>query len=701
MFSKLESIKKKYFLFALGIYLLFFFISEVYANSLMNNIICLFRESQELDKKIIKKMRFELFDTWVLSGDTEKYIFKSDNGDLWLFKTYSSPERIKISRAIYLLSQLLGISTPRLYEITLPINEKFVYGSIQKFITECTGLNKVPFNQLKKKQISGIQNCQILDWLILDNDSTADHFIIEPKTKELIIVDKDDSLRYVVRDSLGENPWNNSYYTKFWNAYVKGVIDVDFGETFDFIDYIQSINNNEFEKIFSIILNKKKLINEFFYRKKNLKTEFDNFRQKLLRRRKEQFQISAKSKEEKHLNLVLGKLKKTLLEKRKVLKKLESKRLTEQKNIVIVSSGEAWFTVKGLNYCSREKFLPGIEKILEKLKSLGDNTLNIYESLAINLYMEEVEKIRKKKDIENFLQNKIKRITIYPGQITDLKILNIEYDLRCAYGENMGLFSEYKKEIEINPHNVLLHLNYIQHPVEDKFDEEEQDFLKIYKEKAENSENDPVNKFVYGILSKDLDWLGKITDSFSWKYLGMALVCSLNRDREDAIEFCKEALIRNKGGLVTSQAYILLGLLYECNDKWERFGEGFDKEKSIEAYKKAIEIDPESIKAHLNMGILYLIFEKPDKALKEFKEVNKLDPQYGKEHFHIENINKKSSYKKKKKYLEAVKMNTLSGRHHYILGLAYLIKEDRDMAQRHFNKAKEFGYKINDKLELK
>ncbi|MCK5590546.1 MAG: hypothetical protein KAI72_01200, partial [Candidatus Pacebacteria bacterium] len=354
----------------------------------MNNIICLFRESQELDKKIIKKMRFELFDTWVLSGDTEKYIFKSDNGDLWLFKTYSSPERIKISRAIYLLSQLLGISTPRLYEITLPINEKFVYGSIQKFITECTGLNKVPFNQLKKKQISGIQNCQILDWLILDNDSTADHFIIEPKTKELIIVDKDDSLRYVVRDSLGENPWNNSYYTKFWNAYVKGVIDVDFGETFDFIDYIQSINNNEFEKIFSIILNKKKLINEFFYRKKNLKTEFECFRQKLLRRRKEQFQISAKSKEEKHLNLVLGKLKKTLLEKRKVLKKLGSKRLTEQKNIVIVSSGEAWFTVKGLNYCSREKFLPGIEKILEKLKSLGDNTLNIYEILAINLYME-------------------------------------------------------------------------------------------------------------------------------------------------------------------------------------------------------------------------------------------------------------------------------------------------------------------------
>jgi hypothetical protein len=79
-------------------------------------------------------------------------------------------------------------------------------------------------------------------------------------------------------------------------------------------------------------------------------------------------------------------------------------------------------------------------------------------------------------------------------------------------------------------------------------------------------------------------------------------------------------------------------------------------------------------------------------VLREFKEVNRLNPQYGKEHFHFDKIKEKSVYKNKNKYLEAVRMNTLSGRHHYILGLAYLIKEDKETAQEHFDKVKEFGY---------
>lgn len=74
-----------------------------------------------------------------------------------------------------------------------------------------------------------------------------------------------------------------------------------------------------------------------------------------------------------------------------------------------------------------------------------------------------------------------------------------------------------------------------------------------------------------------------------------------------------------------------------------------------------------------------------------FGKVNKLDRKYGREHF--DRIKEKSSYKDKKEYLKAVRMNTLSGRHHYILGLAYLIKGDKELAEEHFNKAKEFGYK--------
>ncbi len=693
MFSKLANIKKRNFLSVFIVYLALFLSTKLYANMVMKDIIRTFEESKELDKKIVKKICFKLLDEQLLKGSVEKYMFKSNIGKEWLFKTYSSPETVKTSKCIYHLSQLLGVSTPQLYEISMPINGKLVYGTIQEFIPKSISVKNISFDKLSKKQIMAIQKCQILDWLILDNDTTSDHFIIKPKSKELLVVDKDDSFRYIECNFFGDDPWNNSYYTKFWDAYTKGVIDISFQKTFDFINYVQGIDNEELKKILSTISEKEELIREFFLRKENLKSEFENFYRKLSVLRKEQFQLSAKSEKEECLKAVLKKLRETVFKKRRLFKKLESKIFVEQKNIAIVSSKSAWFAVRELNFCSRKEFVLDIKKTLERLKYLEKSTSNVYEKLAINLYIENVKKIWKQKDvIENFLQNEIKRITINSAQITKKKILNIEYNLRGLYGQNRHLFSEYEKEIAMNSIDVLIHLNYINRPVTDKFSKKEQGFLKMYKEKTKNKENNWLYKFIYGILLKDLNYLERLDDSFSWKHLGLGLIHSFNIEGERAVEECNKALFCKSESMSTFHAHMLLGFIYGHNYKWERFEKGSDVEKSIKSYKESLKINPKSVKAHLNLGILYLIQKKSEKVLREFKEVNRLNPQYGKEHFHFDKIKEKSVYKNKNKYLEAVRMNTLSGRHHYILGLAYLIKEDKETAQEHFDKVKEFGY---------
>jgi tetratricopeptide (TPR) repeat protein len=194
------------------------------------------------------------------------------------------------------------------------------------------------------------------------------------------------------------------------------------------------------------------------------------------------------------------------------------------------------------------------------------------------------------------------------------------------------------------------------------------------------------------MLLKDIDFLKKIDDNFSWKYLAMGIIYTFKDQKNRAIEECNKVLVCKDKKETIFLAYMLLGFLYELDCQFKKPAEGFLIKQALIAYKKALMINPESVKAHLNLGILYLKMENLNKAIDEFKIVNKLDYKYGKKHFHFKKIKNKNKYKNMKEYIQAVKMNTLSGRHNYILGLACLIKGNKNLAQRHFDKAREFGY---------
>ena len=107
----------------------------------------------------------------------------NSNIGVWLFKSYTVPRQVRISRSVYLLAQLIGISTPLIHEITLSVNGEIVHGSIQEFFSGAERVKDIKLYELNNKQIAEIHKCQIFSWLIFNKDSGRKHLIIHPKTK--------------------------------------------------------------------------------------------------------------------------------------------------------------------------------------------------------------------------------------------------------------------------------------------------------------------------------------------------------------------------------------------------------------------------------------------------------------------------------------------------------------------------------------
>ena len=686
MFSALGIVKKMRFLIEF-LLVVIWCSSQIYASSAIGEIGKLFWEDQDLDKKIIENLTFELAeDQHKYRGEsTEKYLLKDSEGNLWLFKTYLDPIHVKNDRVAYQLARIFGLTLPLICEINLPINEEQVYGSIQKIILDVESLRK----DLIRCQIEDIQRYHILDWLISNYDAARDEFLIQKKSGRVITIDKDDAFSLEKVSSPGEDPdtWGNWYYKKFWENYANGKINVDFAKSFELIDHIQSVKNSLLKQVlknsFDKVVSKwriDQMVDSLIFKKKNLKIDFRKFYQKLAEKRREKIYVPTKKRINNYSKIVLRKMRKAVLQKRFYLKRLNSRNQNKQKNIEVVSSKKAWYMVDGLGYPRRGQFAPLATKTVYSLKELRKNILSPHEKLAISLYIEKVNQIRRENNWQGIGKEEPKRITKNPKYI---KVSQIEYMLRISYGPFKKTISEYKNDVEKQPGSLWAHLNYILIPLDDP-DREKR--LKEYRKKLDSDPSNLIYQLAYGILADDSKCLMKIDDNFVWKYLALGCL-------ENDAEKYKKVIALDSNKIATYWAHILLG------DFFGPIGKEPNIEKAITNYKKALEIKPDSIEACLNLGSLYLIKRLPMKALKEFKEIKKLNPQYAKKHFHLENIKEVAKYKNERDYLEAVRMSTLSGEHHYIISLAYTVKKDYKNAEKHFDKAREFGYEVEVDLK--
>ena len=127
---------------------------------------------------------------------------------------------------------------------------------------------------------------------------------------------------------------------------------------------------------------------------------------------------------------------------------------------------------------------------------------------------------------------------------------------------------------------------------------------------------------------------------------------------------------------------------YEYNEKNVRFGRGFDIDSAILGFKRAIEIDPGLITARLNLASLYIIKKNIKETVEQFKEIIKIEPDYAGVYSPLLDIIKE----KRIESLQKIKMDTLDGEAHYIVGLTYQVKGQKRKAKKHFKKARELGW---------
>ncbi len=704
MLIKSNNMKKRFFLLTLiGLFLISVsFILEIRAEDLMiTEIIKLVNEERKLDKKIVEMMTFKLAEEQIpIAGDNEKYILKDIRNNTWLFKPDSGKE-VKTAKIVSNVAQLLGGAIPILEGITLPINGKDVFGSIQKIgFNDILRLDNVIIEKLPPVKINSLQKLQVMDWLFVAPEAEVrrDTFITSKSGNEILGVDRDDCFKNLTNGrilSLKNDDWNGSPYAKIWKYYVKGKIDIDFWEIFELINYIQKINDSEFKTRLRFLssISKEQFVEEVIWRKNNSRKEFEKFYRDLAKKRGETLHIPLENNYQNYLKNLLKKVEERILTKKSEYKWLISKGRKKQKNIEVISAREVWILLSsGIEGWAE---VGNLQKIIEKAQIMKKNCSFVGEYLAIELYIKQL----KTKRVLN-----VCRIIKHPKTLNPIKI---EYNLR---------FDDYDIFLNNNRSNmstleeknsILAHIRNIEIM---KMENKDKWLMSEYMQKFINDPNKKVYLFL-AIMSEIIYWfdpvmaklsiinddelgffLDKIDNQFPWKYYGYALCDYGKGHSQDGVKNCERVIDLNNDKEAVYAAYMLLGVFHEHNSENIRFGEGFNIKKAIKNYKKALKINCNSTEAYLNLANLYLIKESSKKALKKFKKITELSPQYAKEYFHLENIEEIYSYRNKEEYLEAIKMNTLNGEGHYILGLAYMVKKDYRNAKKHFNKAKEFGY---------
>jgi Flp pilus assembly protein TadD len=122
--------------------------------------------------------------------------------------------------------------------------------------------------------------------------------------------------------------------------------------------------------------------------------------------------------------------------------------------------------------------------------------------------------------------------------------------------------------------------------------------------------------------------------------------------------------------------FLIFGFL-SCASKEEQaekhFKQGFtyqdqgDLDKTIEEYNKAVELNPNHLKAHMNLGAAYMRREEYDQAIDQFSAV--------------------------------IKLNYYHANAHYNLGYIYTLKGEKEKAQEELKVLKMIGSGLADRLE--
>lgn len=384
-----------------------------------------------------------------LDGSSEKLILKDNNGYLWLFKmafeyydpyTYFGVPCVQTDSFITSFYKACGLASKITYYPTiLSINGQRRYGNLVKLLLNSCTLEEISFDNLTLSQRQFIQKVFILDWLLAIGGVDKGDFIISQDTKEMCTIDKEHAFRDLALPSckVNDNPLSflNSpiyglFYLRFFSDIVNNKKDIDLADIFEFIDSVQSIDDELFCELFTPYLrqalmmrfkkldwiltrvvheaqfeylilkfgSKRHLSHVKFNRllRKTSDKEVDNYLKLLLHRKKkmrEAFEnlyktilhkqgipvlnrIPAHIKGSRNINAILFSLKKDRM--------IDFTNLSDRQDIKVASCERAWFLLKQKPPIFKER-----NRFIKELRNIKETNLN--ELMAKELYIREVK----------------------------------------------------------------------------------------------------------------------------------------------------------------------------------------------------------------------------------------------------------------------------------------------------------------------
>lgn len=150
----------------------------------------------ELEDQIIKNSSFILKSPpkgFPDSGFTEKYFFYNNIKEEWFFKLEYSKLAPLGEKQLRRFVRFFGCATPFLNTLSLPINNKLYFGSIQEVIPTRLSINNTEdIKKMSESQIRYLLKCRVLLYLLdIDKSISNDLDVIISRDGTLYIVDLD------------------------------------------------------------------------------------------------------------------------------------------------------------------------------------------------------------------------------------------------------------------------------------------------------------------------------------------------------------------------------------------------------------------------------------------------------------------------------------------------------------------------------
>lgn len=235
-----------------------------------------------------------------LGGAHEKVVFTDKQGNDWLFKpatTLSGAPNPLVAHADELAAKIQAKLRPDIgveaKTATLNIPGKGEqFGSIQKMVPNVApdkDFKGAAVTQLTPTQVKGLQQEQVVDWLISNHDSHGAQFVKTTDDK-VIGIDKSQAFKYFPNDKLSADYHPNAtygekppIYNDMWKAAKAGKLAFDPNDALPAIKKAEAISDTDYKKMlapyaatrFSNSDDANKFLDTAVERKNNLKSDFE------------------------------------------------------------------------------------------------------------------------------------------------------------------------------------------------------------------------------------------------------------------------------------------------------------------------------------------------------------------------------------------------------------------------------------------